>query len=123
LLRVNRSMASSCDSVAISARREAWINDLSSWQPGASKRLRKDLAFARRANPALEIVDGCGDPATCFEFYSAVINQRGGRLRYTESYFKSLAQIAERTDRLQIFTALDAGQGIRGFVVLAVHGS
>src|SRR5690606_28056362 len=72
LLRVNRSMASSCDSIAISARPEAWINDLSLWQPGASKRLRKDLAFARRANPVIEIVGG-GDPTACFHLYSATI--------------------------------------------------
>ena len=123
LLRVNRSMTASYDSIVTSARPEARIKNLALWRSGGSRRLRKDLAFARRANPALEIVSGSVNPAACFGFYSATIKQRGGRLRYNEDYFESLAQATELTNRLAMFTALDAGQDIRGYAALAIHGS
>ena len=121
LLRMNFSMASRFDRDAIAARPEAWIDDLRRWQP-VSRRLQKDLAFARRANPALEIVHRCVDPNACFRMYSAIVGARGGRLRYTSNYFVSLASIAERTDHLRMFTALDVDQCVRGFAVLALHG-
>lgn len=123
LLRVSRSMAQHNDSGAISARPEVWIDDFLQWKPAMSKRLRKDLAFAHRSNPRLAIVDHCADPIACFQLYAATISQRGGRLRYTERYYKNLTGIAKRTDRLRIFSAFDADQSMRGFAVLALHGS
>ncbi len=121
LLRVNRSMMIDLDPGATLARPDAWVGDLTRWNPNNSRRLRKDLAFAHRANPSLQILPRCVDPDVCYRLYASTIRSRRGNLRYSASYFRSLVHVAEGTNLLRHFTAVDADGTIRGFAVLAMH--
>lgn len=123
LIRTTRSREQSFDTRAVSARPEAWIDDMAAWSSRNRKRLRKDLAYADRLRNGLEVVRGCSDSGVCFDLYAAAVKARSGRIRYTRSYFERLRAVSECCDRLQIFSAIDADGTIRGFGVLAMHGS
>lgn len=122
LLRVNISMRQDFEPSATSARPDAWIDDLSGWDVRASKRLRKDLAFARRANPALRLQSQARDPDGYYALYAAAVRAHGGALRYTPAYFHALARVSESTPFLRHYSALDQDGGLRGFAIMAMHG-
>lgn len=120
-LRINRSMQATADETVTSGRPEAWIHDLATWGAADTKRLRKDLAFAQRANPSVQVVERLVDAKACHALYAATIDARGGQLRYGVPYFNALSKLADTADALRGFTALDGDGGTRGFGVLAFH--
>ncbi len=122
MLRINRSMVAAPEPGMTTARIEVWIDRLAHWDVASSRRLRKDLAFARRANPHLEMVENALDPSACFSLYKATVGAHGGKLRYGVDYFGSLMRVAEQSNLLRIFGAFDRDRDLRGFAILAIDG-
>src|SRR5690606_347386 len=67
---------------------DAWIDDLNTWSESGSKRLAKDLAFARRATGTLKFHDGRCDARAFHDLYLDVVRSHGGTARYTAPYFE-----------------------------------
>jgi len=122
ILRINRSMVSAPERGMTTARIEIWIDGLAQWNVASSRRLRKDLGFARRANSDLELVENEVDPTACFSLYAATVRAHGGKLRYNEDYFANLMRVAEQSDCLRTFGACDSDHVLRGFAILAIDG-
>lgn len=123
LLRFTGSMVREVDPAMTAARPEVWRAGLQSWTPESSKRLRKDLAFARRSNPGIVLSRTCADATACFRLYEATVKSRAGKLRYPAAYFDRLQALASTQEGLQLYTAMGEGERLRGFAVLAMHGS
>lgn len=123
VLRFTGSMMRAPDPSMTAARPEVWIEDLQSWSPGASKRLRKDLAFARRSSRGVRVGSTCEDALACYRLYEATVKSHAGKTRYTPSYFSRLNALAETQEGLKVFTAVGDAGIMRGFAVLAMHGS
>ena len=121
LLRINISMQSAMSPLATAARPDAWIDDMSHWDLRTFKRLRKDLAYARRAKPTLLLRTGDPDPAGYHALYVETVRQHGGKLRYSQSYFEALAAVAEVAPGLHHYNVVDADGRLRGFSIMAVH--
>lgn len=124
VLRINRSMVGSCEPTMIAARPDVWIDDLPRWNLEGSRRRKKDVAFAHRANPGLVIGDADADTdtdaATCFELYAQTVSSHGAKLHYNLEYFRQLMLLEKRKTGLRVFLARDAHRSLRGFAVLAV---
>jgi len=121
VVRTTQSMRMQIEGTAISGRPEVWIEDLQHWQLDAHKRLRKDLAFAYRSAPALELVQRGFDAFACFELYLATVMRHRGQQRYAAAYFAALQALAQKSDLLGFFAALE-GMTLKGFAVVALHG-
>ncbi|KFN51264.1 GNAT family N-acetyltransferase [Arenimonas composti] len=122
LLRLNRSMLTSVDNRASGARMEFWIDDLAEWRDDASRRRRKDLAFARRATAGRAQLSEGLDPSAAFALYAATVDRHAGNRRYTPAYFVALQDLARESAALRCLSVTDAGGGLLGFAVLAFHG-
>lgn len=122
MLRINRSMVAAPEPEMTTARIEVWIDRLAQWDVASSRRLRKDLAFAQRANPHLEMVENALDPSACFSLYEATVGAHGGKVRYSVDYFGSLMRVAEQSNLLRAFGACDRDRALRGFAILAIDG-
>lgn len=120
VVRANVGLTTTLESSAIAAKPELWIEDLSKWQSGSSKRRRRDLGFANRSG--LRIEKRCVDPAECYRMYVDTLRIHGGRVRYTEAYFGALSALAEISERLQFRCGLAPDGRLLGFSVLAVDG-
>lgn len=120
-VRVTQGMQMQLDSRAAGVRPEAWIADLPSWRLTDHKRLRKDLAFARRATREMELVDRGFDAEVCHALYAATVARNSGTARYGSGYFVALAALAIDDPLLAFFVAKE-GSRIRGFAVVALHG-
>lgn len=121
MVRMTQSLRQQNDTRAVAARSEAWIDDLQQWRLGDHKRLRKDLAFARRSAPELEWNDRGVDAKGCFDLYATTVARHGAQQKYTPAYFAALQQAARESPSLRFFTAVD-GKVVRGFAVVALHG-
>ena len=121
VVRATQSMRTQIERAAISGRREVWIADLPHWQLDAHKRLRKDLAFVRRSAPTLVLLSGNFDANACFELYLATVSRHGGQQRYDAAYFAALRALAQESDLLGFFVAVE-GSSVKGFAVVALHG-
>lgn len=99
---------------------EIWTDDLADWPGKLGRRLSKDLAFARRACEGIRIASGGGEPGAWHALYAATIRAQGGKLRYTEEYFRRLAAAADVGGGLRAFQAGDQEGRVLGFAVLAV---
>lgn len=122
VLRINRSMVGSCEPTIVAARPDVWIDDLPHWTLEGSRRRKKDVAFARRANPGLVIEDSDSDAdaAICFELYSRTVSSHGANLHYKLEYFRQLMRLGGNSTALQVFLARDTDRSLRGFAVLAI---
>jgi len=123
VMRLNGSMLRASDSSMTAARPEVWIEDLQSWSPEANKRLRRDLAFARRSSQGIRLGRDCAGALACYRLYEATVKAHAGKIRYSPSYFSRLFALAETQVGLEIFTAVGGAGVVHGFAVLAVHGS
>lgn len=121
VLRVNRSMQDDVDSEATAARPEAWIDDIQAYDIEASKRLRKDLAFARRAAEGANRVVAGFDAVAAYQLYASTVSRHGGVLRYSPAYFGALAELASKSSALQLFSVPGKDGRMLGFSVLAIH--
>ena len=117
ILRVVRSGRDAIQPGETAAFPEVRIEELHDWEP-SSKRLRKDLAFARRSSEDLEIHSGCADPRACHFLYGQTVRSHGGNVRYTLEYFRRLAALADSDEQVRFYTAVDADGQIRGFAVV-----
>jgi hypothetical protein len=121
VVRVAQSQCAVGDVRATSVRPEVWIDNLQGWRVDGRKRLIKDLAFARRSAPDVELVDQDFDVAACFDLYRSIVSRHGGRARYNLEYFRALHSLAATSPLLDFVAAVSNGQ-VRGFAVRAVHG-
>lgn len=117
ILRVVRSGRHAIQPGETAAFPEVWIEELNDWEP-SGKRLRKDLAFARRSSENLDIQSGCAAPGACHALYTQTVRSHGGNVRYTLEYFRRLAALADRDEQVGFYTAVDADVRIRGFAVV-----
>jgi len=117
ILRVVRSGRHAIQPGETAAFPEVWIEELHGWEP-STKRLRKDLAFARRSSEDLDIHSGCADPGACHFLYGQTVRSHGGNVRYTREYFRRLVALADRDEQVRFYTAVDADGRIRGFAVV-----
>jgi hypothetical protein len=122
MLRINRSMLATPEPAMTTARAEVWIDPLAQWSAAASRRVSKDLAFARRVNPQLQLVENAIDPDACFGLYAATVRANAGKLVYNRDYFASLMHIARQSDWLRVIGVHDRDRALRGFAVSAIHG-
>lgn len=99
---------------------EVWTDDLADWPGELGKRLSKDIAFARRACEGVRIASGRGEPGAWHALYVATVRAQGGKLRYTEEYFRRLAAAAEVGGGLRVFQAGDKNGRVLGFAALAM---
>lgn len=122
VLRINRSMAGNPEPTMIAARPDVWIDDLPRWTLEGSRRRKKDIAFAHRANPGLVIedADADADAAACFGLYAQTVSSHGARLHYSLEYFRQLMLLGKEIAGLRVFIARDADGSLRGFAVLAI---
>lgn len=120
-VRTTQSLRKRTDVQAIAGRPEVWIENLKNWRLADHKRLRKDLSFARRSAPTLELVQSGFDPNACFQLYASTVVRRGGQQRYGSEYFEALQSLATESSLLGFFASVEAGV-VRGFAVVAMHG-
>lgn len=122
VVRVNRSFASAFDPDATSARPEVWIKQLQAFTTTEHKRLRKDLALARRSQGETRLTDRCSDPGRCFELYAETVREKRGTLRYGRAYFEALRSLADASERLRWWSVIEPEGNLRAFAVLALDG-
>lgn len=120
LVRTTQSQQAAFDARAVAGRPEAWIDELTQWDFQGRKRLRKDLAFARRACAGSELVSEGFVARDCFELYAAAVQRHQGTHRYGLRYFEALQDLA-RKSRLLKMVAMRCGQKVTGFAVAALH--
>lgn len=122
LLRVNYSTTQKPVAQATAWRPEVWRDDIAAWVP--DKRLRKDLALARRSELGLVVAPAqAADVAALFELYLSTVLAHGARANYTPDYFRSLIAMAEREPLLRVHCARGADGQLHGFAVSAVDGA
>ena len=121
LVRIARGNQSRSIKTVDSARPDVWIDDLSAWA-GGNRRVRRDLAFAKRAASRLEIVDGLINPDGCFALYVATVSAHGGTAKYSIDYFRRLASLATRVPTIKAYSAVDEFGLTRAFAVMGRHG-
>lgn len=121
-IRTTQYMRARFDPQATGVRPEVWIDDLKNWDMSDRKRLRKDLAFARRAAHEVELVEHDFDANACHGMYVATVARNHGKERYGPNYFAALKSLATNSPCLRFFVARD-GSRIRGFAVVAIHGT
>lgn len=97
---------------------EAWA-DLERWPGARTRRLKKDLAFARRAAAGLTFVDGLFNAEDAWRLYRETVVRHGGRARYTIEYFGRLSKLADLDERLAARSVVDAAGRLRAFAVAA----
>lgn len=121
MVRITQSLRRHCGPLAVAARPESWIENLQHWQLAEHKRLRKDLAFARRSTPELEWDERGFNAKACFNLYASTVTRHGAQQKYTPAYFAALGELARESPSLAFFTVVD-GKLVRGFAVVALHG-
>lgn len=121
LMRTAISLRNNTDPQAVAGRPEVWIEDLQNWRLTDHKRLRKDLAFARRSAPDIELVQSGFDPIDCFRLYASTVARHGGQRRYGPEYFSALQSLASVSRFIGFFASVERG-AVRGFAVVAAHG-
>lgn len=122
VMRFNKSMSRLPDQSMTAARPEVWIEDLQSWSTDRSKRLRKDLAFARRSRHGIELKMTCDNHLDCYQLYESTVRNHGGKVRYTQKYFERILAITKSQVNLNIFTATGEKGELHGFAILAIDG-
>lgn len=124
LLRVNYSWPELPRHGATAWRPEVWLDDLPTWSLADHKRLRKDLAAARRSELGLRVeAAAAADAPALFALYAATVQQHGGRLNYTPAYFSALIALSARSDRLRVHCARGSAGGLHGFAVSGADGA
>lgn len=123
VMRFNESMSRLPDKSMAAARPEVWIEDLQSWSIHENKRLRKDLAFARRSRQDIELKMACDNHLKCYQLYESTVRNHGGKVRYTPKYFERILAITKSQINLNIFTATGKKGEIHGFAILAIDGT
>lgn len=121
LVRTTQSLRLRTDKRAVAARPEVWIDNLQNWNLATHKRLRKDLAFAHRAAPAITLVERDFDVNTCFDLYSSTVARHAGEQRYEPAYFAALHSLALESPLVGFFAAIE-GSVVRGFAIVALNG-
>ncbi|RZO85102.1 MAG: GNAT family N-acetyltransferase [Oceanococcus sp.] len=122
LARLNADAQADLLNHPTSARHEVWIDDLPNWRP-TGKRLKKDLAFARRkSSTQLRLVSGCPAPIVFHQLYSQTVRRNGGIARYGASYFQAITDLAHDNPLLQVFSVVDTNNLLVGAAVVARHG-
>lgn len=99
---------------------ETAIVNLSAWNVENIPKLRRDLKKAQRG--LFTVADlSEPDPGTLmFDLYRNTVVSKGGKLRYTQKYFQSLADFSRRTNRLRCIGAFkDAA--FCGYVACALN--
>jgi hypothetical protein len=123
LLRTAEGERIGIDSRAVAARPDAWIDDLALWLEDPPKRVRRDLAFARRAASHLRVTTEGIDPDCCHSLYRDTVVRHGGAVRYNVNYFRELHDLACRDDRIRFFAAIDQQHVLQAFATVAVDGA
>ncbi len=123
LIRFTESMQKAPHLLMTSARPEVWIEDLQSWSADSTKRLRRDLSFARRSSQGIHIETTCDNAKECHKLYETTVKAHGGKVRYNLGYFSRLTALADMHEGLEVFAALGDSGAMHGFAVLGVHGS
>lgn len=122
VMRLNLCMQEGAGLSATAARPEAWISDLQTWESGASKRLRRDLALARRPEWALRVEQGV-QGRFGFELYRQTVTRHGGTRRYGATYFETVARKCSAHGPLRGYTARNSQGDACAFSVMAIdHG-
>jgi len=121
LVRATRVRSVVKDQLAVSGRPEAWLKNLQEWAP-TSKRLRKDLGFARRATSKCRIEIGGAYAEACFTLYKETVASRGGKLRYTLPYFQALEDLSIKTNDVTVLVCIDDDNSLCGFATLVLDG-
>lgn len=120
ILRVSRT-SDQLDPMATSVRPELWIGSLQVWDVERRPRLRKDLAFSRRAAEILQVDESPIDGNVAYKLYSQTIASHQGVERYSARYFEALMGLAAEDHRVHVLSANNAS-GPCGFVVMVKNG-
>jgi GNAT superfamily N-acetyltransferase len=120
VVRVTLDQQDSFELDADAGRIEYWIDDIENFMP--SPRLRRDLAYARRALGSWRMTEGISCPGACYELYASVVERRQGKVVYTKNYFEKLAVACRPVGWLGAWSLLDEGGELRGFSVFARNG-
>ncbi|WP_425481579.1 GNAT family N-acetyltransferase [Cognatilysobacter lacus] len=97
-----RAVEARCDAPAADATAslpDAWIENIDAWHAAPGRKLRKDLAYARRGAAALSIEDGL-PPTEAYRLYLLTVGRHGGRARYNAAYFHRLSALCHVDRRM-----------------------
>jgi ribosomal protein S18 acetylase RimI-like enzyme len=122
ILRINHASPGTSNGHAGLRQPDAWICDLRSWTETSEKRRARDVAFAKRATQDLDFAAAEVDPGQMHRLYAETVRGHGGKLRYTEEYFRRLVAASGPDQPLQVFHGHAASGELLGFAVLAADG-
>jgi len=102
---------------------ETAIVDLPSWTLAAtSGNHRRDIKKAMRSDLEISDANESRDSVELFKLYHDTVKRHRGGLRYNETYFRKLIELAQSNPRIRVRVArLD--EKIAGFTVVIRHGS
>jgi ribosomal protein S18 acetylase RimI-like enzyme len=122
ILRINHAAPGTPSGPAGLRQPDAWIADLQAWNEAGDKRRARDVAFAERATQDLDFAAAKVNPARMHRLYAETVRGHGGKLRYTEEYFRRLVAASGPEQPLQVFHGHAASGELLGFAVLAADG-
>jgi len=111
--------------MAVAARQEVWCEGADIEAVLDSKRVKRDLAYARRSSPGTRIIGAADyeyDGRDMHALYATAVSAHGGALRYGAPYFSALGQLARSSPMVRVFLAREEENvALRGFAVLGIH--
>jgi hypothetical protein len=101
---------------------ETAIVDLPSWTlEVTSGNHRRDIKKAMRSELEVSDAGGAADGGDIFRIYSDTVKRQRGALRYNETYFVKLIELAQSSPLIRVLVAR-AANTIAGFTVVVRHG-
>jgi hypothetical protein len=103
---------------------ETWetaVRDLNDWhEKQLSGSIRRDIRKANKNNVQIKQADP-SNAVAFFALYQETIRRHGGVLRYSQTYFRQLLELAQKTPQLQCWSAIFNGE-VTAFLVMAHEG-